>query len=255
MRERQLYGIILALAVALAGLGGYLIALVRHGQGGQQGGPETVPFIEPSQGAQPRTIVVAGLGRAAARPNLAGLRLGVATQATTAAEALAQNAESMGRVIEAMKAMGIPEEDIETARFSLYPRYSRETLIGFEAAHILELTTTDLDRVGRLIDGAVGVGANRVETVYFAFTEGRIEELSSLARQRAVEDARAKAEAIASSLGVRIVGIASAVEEAYRPYREEWYGAPPVPTPPPTPIVPPTEVEVTVMIKVTFIIE
>ena len=264
-RGKQLYGIILVLAVALASVGGYLVAVVQQGQRGQysQSPQYSEPRVYPviiggsEQGAQLRTIAVAGLGRASAKPNQAELRLGAVTEATTATEALAKNAEFMNKVIGALKAMGIPEEDIETSRFGLYPKYSSygRTIIGFEVTHMLRVTTTSLDKVGQIIDGAVGAGANRVEGVYFTFTKEKIEELKTLARQGAVEDARAKAETIAESLGVTIIGVASATEETYHyPYRRliETYATAPVP---PTPIMPPTEVEITVMVRVTYIIE
>jgi len=92
-----------------------------------------------------------------------------------------------------------------------------------------------------------------VETVYFTFTKDKLEELNTLARQRAVGDARAKAETVASSLGVKIVGVAGAVEETY--YYPSYYERAMVVPPAPTPIMPPTEVEVTVSIRVTFMIE
>jgi len=251
MREKQLYGIILTLAVALAGVSGYLVAFTQ-----QSRAQSSVPVItgEQGEGTQLRTIVVAGLGVAAAKPNLAELRLGVATQSLTATEALAKNAESMNKVIEALKAMGIPEKDIETAYFSLYPTYSSDgTLTGYEVNNMLRVSTLSLDKVGQIIDKSVEAGANRVETVYFTFTKDKLEELNTLARQRAVGDARAKAETVASSLGVKIVGVAGAVEETY--YYPSYYERAMVVPPAPTPIMPPTEVEVTVSIRVTFMIE
>jgi len=263
VREKQLYGIIIVLAVALASLSGYLVALFQQGQHVQYcASPEynetkLYPIVVgEEQGTQLRTIAVTGLGRASAKPNQAELRLGAVTEATTATEALTKNADSMNKVIEALKAMGIPEEKIETSYFGLYPKYSSYgTLVGFEVTHMLRVTTTSLDKAGQIIDGAVEAGANRVEGVYFTFTKDKTEELNTLARQRAVDDARAKAETIAKSLLVKIIGVASATEETYYyPYsgRFEVY---PTPAPPPTSIMPPTEVEITVMIRVTYIIE
>ncbi len=253
-KEKQLYGIILVLAVALAGVSGYLIAVVQYNQHSE---PEFYPIIGgQEQGTQLRTIAVAGLGRASAKPNLAELRLGAVTQATTATEALTKNAESMNKVIGALKAMGIPEDDIETSRFGLYPRYSSGGyLIGFETTHVLRVTTPNLDKVGQIIDRAVEAGANRVEGVYFTFTNEKLQELNNLARQGAVKDAKAKAETIANTLGVKIVGVAAATEETYYYYPYRYEALLDVAAVPPTPIMPPTEVEITVMVKVTYIIE
>jgi len=268
LREKQLYALILVLAIALAGVVGCVIALVLSIQSsarasaeyGRLSEPTGVPIVYAVEGqeAQLRTIAVTGMGRASAKPNQAQLSLGARSQETTATEALAKNAESMNNVIEALKGMGIPEDDIETAYFSLYPRYSTygETIIGFEVTHMLKVTTTSLDKVGEIIDGAVEAGANSVGGVYFTFTEGKLRELNEQARQGAVEDAKAKAETIATSLAVKIIGVASATEETgYYPSSYYYDYALVVPAAPPSPIMPPTEVEVTITIRVTYIIE
>ena len=275
MKEKHLYAIILVLALALAIVTTYLFTIVLpytqrlasrvEPQGGgvwssvEKSYPVRITWEQ--QGAQLRTIAVTGWGRASAKPNQAKLSLGVMSQETTATEALAKNSESMNNVIEALKASGIPEEDIETSGFSIYPRYSSygETLIGFEVNHMLKITTTKLDGVGEIIDRAVEAGANRVQMVYFTFTEDKLNELRELARQGAVEDAKVRAETIADSLEIKIIGVAGATEETgYYPspyYYEYSLYVPAAPIPAPSPIMPPTEVEVTVMIRVTYIIE
>lgn len=266
VKEKQLYGIILVLAVALTGVSSYLLASTQWSQisssqskGYEAPSPYTVHIVEQGEGTQLKTIVVSGLGVAAGKPNQAVLSLGATTEAYTASEAAAKNAEIMNKAIDALKAMGIPEKDIETASFSLYPRYSYEgmEIVGFEATHMLRVTTADLEKVGQCIDKAVQVGANRVEGVYFTFTKDELADLNTLARQRAVEDARVKAETIANSLGVKIVGVASAIEETYYsyPYPYEYAYPIPAPTPAPTTIMPPTEMEISVMVRVTFLIE
>ena len=263
MKEKHLYAIILVLALALASVVGYVIALfpqsqrVEYGGTSERTGAPIVVYALGGQEAQLRTIAVTGVGRASAKPNQAQLRVGARSQETTATEALAKNAESMNMVIEALKGMGIPEKDIETAYFSVYPRYSTygETIIGFEATHMLSVTTTNLDKVGEIIDKAIGAGANSVEGIYFTFTEDKLQELNEQARQRAVEDAKAKAETTAASLGVKIIGVASADETGYYPTPRYYEYAFVAPIPAPTPIMPPTEVEVTVTIQVTYIIE
>ena len=265
-REKQLYAIVLVLAVTLAGTIGYLSALVVLVPPGANSGEYTessqyeLSFPSALVGSEQRTISVAGLGRASAKPNQIELRLGVETQETNATDALEKNAELMDRLIGALKGMGILEEDIETSRFSIHPRYTTygNKLIGFEVNHMLRVVTTNLDQVGQLIDRAVEAGANRVEGVYFTFTKDILQGLTELARQWAVEDARSRAETIADSLGVEIIGVASADETSYYPssYYEGISFAVTAPAPaPPTPIMPPTEVEVTVMIRVVFMIE
>ena len=200
------------------------------------------------------TITVVGSGVASAKPDQAELRLGVSTKAATAGEALTKNAESMNQVREKIKSMGVSEAEIETARLVLRPSYSRmeERLEGLMIDHILRITVIDIDRIGEIIDKAVEVGANRIEMIAFTFKRDTLEALTKLARQRAVADAKAKAETIADSLGVRIVSISNAAEDVY-PYPKG--GPQPGALAASTSVIPPTEREIGVTVRVTFITE
>jgi hypothetical protein len=196
-------------------------------------------------------ITVMGLGVASAKPDQAELRLGVSTKAATASEALTKNAESVNQIREKIKSLGVSETEIETARFFLRPSYSRmeERLEGFMIDHILGIIVPDLDRVGEIIDKAVEAGANRVDMIMFTFRKDTVEELKKQARRNALTDVKARAETIAESLGVKIVGITVAVEDAY-PYMEDVRMRGLAATG--TPITPPTEREMGVAVRVTF---
>jgi len=249
-REKQLYIVIFVLAIAFTSVSSYLLAFIQHSH---QSLPTTM--IVTNQETQLKTITVTGSGKAMAKPNLVRMRLGVSTQESTATEALAKNAELMSEVIKTLKAMGILEENIETYRFCLYPRYYRGSLIGFGASHILQVTTNSSDKIGQIVDKAVEAGANRIEMIFFTFTKEKISELDTLARRRAIEDAKEKAETIANSLGVKIVGVAKVEEIYYRPYRPRYPELYVGEIKTVTPIMPPAEGEIVVTVKVTFIIE
>jgi len=199
-------------------------------------------------------ITVMGLGLASAKPDQAELRLGVSTKAATAGEALTKNAESVNQIREKIKSMDVSEAEIETARFVLRPSYSRmeQRLEGLMIDHILRITVIDVNRVGEIIDKAVEAGANRIEMIAFTFKRDTLEALTKLARQRAVADAKAKAETIADSLGVRIVSISNATEDVY-PYTKG--GPPPGALATSMSVIPPTEREIGVTVRVTFITE
>ncbi len=210
-----------------------------------------------------RTIVVTGIGQASAQPNRAMLGLGVSTMATTASDALNANSSSMNHVLDAIKQAGIDKTDIETSRFTLHPRYTHPRrgepedmqLVGFEVVHMVRVLT-ERNEVSKVLDAAVDAGANRVINVSFAFHKERLQELRRDARQNAVSDARTKADVIATSLGITIVGVASAIEDPsprppQRPYpegvRRRISAA--------SPIAPPSEAAVQVSLRVTYIIE
>jgi uncharacterized protein YggE len=64
-----------------------------------------------------------------------------------------------------------------------------------------------LDLVSRLIDGAMQAGANNVNRLIFTLKDEQGAQLEAL--RQASAKARSKAEAIAASLGLKIVRIAS----------------------------------------------
>ena len=209
-----------------------------------------------------RTIVVTGIGQASAQPNRAVSVLGVSTMANTASDALNANSKSMKHVIDAIKQIGIKETDIDTSIFTLHPRYTHQRggetedrrLIGFQNNHLIRVLT-ERNEVSKVLDVAVEAGANQIINISFAFQKEKLQELRIEARQKAVSDARAKADIIAKSLGVNIIGVASAIEASNPRVPRGLHGVsmafrsrvmPP--------ISPPSEATEQVSLRVTYII-
>jgi uncharacterized protein YggE len=210
-----------------------------------------------------RTIVVTGIGQASAQPNRAASVLGVSTMAATASDALNNNSKSMNRVMDAIKQTGIKETDIETSIFTLHPRYTHQRggetedrrLIGFQNIHLIRVLT-ERNEVSNVVDKAVEAGANQIINISFAFKKENLQELRIEARQNAVSDARAKADIIATSLGVNIIGVASAIEDAYPRAPKGLHGVSmSLRSSVGSPISPPSEATEQVSLRVTYIIE
>jgi|GEM_PF-2863870 len=205
-----------------------------------------------------KTIIVTGFGKASAKLGQTKVRLGVSTEAITAAEALARNVESMNRVMEALK-KSLPDAKVETSSFDLHPKSSppRGELVGFQVFHTLVVPINDIGEVGEIVDKAVRAGANIVNVSTFTSEDDSLRESRNLAMERALLDARTKAEGVPKVLGVKIIGILSALEEVY-PYgggHAYRMPAPAFAAPMGTQIMPPTESEVRVTVRVTFAID
>src|SRR5258705_13981930 len=73
-------------------------------------------------------IVTSAQGEVRVSPDKATVTIGVQTRAATAAEATAQNSRKQRAVIDAIKARGVPAEQIATSSFNVIPetRYDRE---------------------------------------------------------------------------------------------------------------------------------
>ncbi|MFX0200348.1 MAG: SIMPL domain-containing protein, partial [Candidatus Hodarchaeota archaeon] len=170
----------------------------------------------PAQTDSLNQIVVDGVGIVRIDPDQAMLSLGVTTQAVTAARAIQDNAAKMSEVVDMMKAQGIAEDDIQTSRFSLWTVYDKEYTapIGYRVSNQITVTTKEIDKVGQLIDSAVLAGANQVNSVSFTLSEEAIAQIRLQAIALAIEDAQARAKAIANKLDLTIVGVGHVSESA-----------------------------------------
>ena len=170
-----------------------------------------------ARAADPPAIRVSGTGEVSGAPDTAHLSAGVATEAATAAEAVRTNGEAMRRVLAALEAAGIPTQDVQTSGFSVFPVYAdapeplaRPRISGHRVSNQVTVRVGDVEKVGSVLDQLVASGANELGGVQFSI--GDPTPLLDQARQRALADARRKAELYAASAGVRL-GRLLAIEE------------------------------------------
>jgi len=216
---------------------------------------------QPTQLAEQRENIISltGTGTVKAEPDLAVIQLGVETRASSAGEAQRLNAERMAGVIAALQEVGIGEEDMWTAGFTLTPltKYPAgggvAEILGYLCRNSLTVQLDDMEAVGRILDLAVAAGANQISSVYFTLSQDLRKTLQDQATTMAVEDAEAKAQLLAEAAGVQLISPTSlSLSVGYQPeYRVFMEAAVPMPTPAPTPILP-GEVEVTVTVYVTY---
>ena len=171
----------------------------------------------------PPEIRVTAEASIAAKPDRATIDIGVVTESATAQAAAAQNAKRVETLLTALRAVLGEGAEITTISYSLDPVYSRPkpggsaVITSYSAANVVRATTDDLSLVGRLIDGAMGAGANRIDRL--AFTLQDEQPLMAKALQQAAARAKGKAEAIAAALGVKIIRVLQVEENgpAVRP--------------------------------------
>ena len=161
------------------------------------------------------TIVVGGTGRVAVQPDLADLRLGVSVARPTVAAARAEASATMEAILRAVTDAGTERRDIRTTLLSVQPRYDYHDnkppqLTGYELANVVEVTVRDLDRVGDVVDGALGAGATSMDGLSFRVADPAPAERE--ARIRAMVAARASADVLAEAAGLAILGVTDVVE-------------------------------------------
>jgi uncharacterized protein YggE len=208
----------------------------------------------PAEPATAPTLTVTGAGSATARPDTGHIQAGVVTQASTAAQAIRANSEAMTRVLGRLGAAGIRDTDIRTTGLVVMPlrrevRNQRAEIAGYEVTNRVLVKVRDLDRLGVLVDQIVAEGANTLDSIGFSLGDPR--PVLDVARERAVADARHRADLYARALGARL-GRALKVEEAAPagPIRPRATMAASAAVP-----IAPGEEEYSVMVTVTYALE
>ena len=172
----------------------------------------------------PRTISVSGRGQVTAPPDLAVIQAGVQTRAESASAALSANNTAMAAVLETLRGRDIAERDIQTTNVRVHPEYRHDRntgqaeMIGYQATNEVRVRVRDLDRLGELLDALVTAGGNQLQGIDFAVDDPTA--LLDQARDRAIADARRRAERYAAAAGVRIgrvLSISEAGAEIPRP--------------------------------------
>ena len=166
------------------------------------------------------TISVTGSSSTSSSPDTLIIVLGVESEANTASESLSQNSNALNSVISSLNNSGIPEDDIQTSNFSIYPIYDsikdsngnyQQILIGYRASNILSIQTEKIDSAGNIIDAAVSSGANRVDNVSFQLSDDKLQRISDNLISDAIKDAKQKAQKAVKPLEQKIVGVKSIV--------------------------------------------
>ena len=118
--------------------------------------------------------------------------------------------------------MGVEEKDIQTSNFSVnlirdverFPMpesvEGEEEQTRYRVSNMVQVTVWDIEKVSELLDAAINAGANNIWGITFTISE--TESLESEARAKAMQDARARAEELATLAGVSLGRIVSVSE-------------------------------------------
>jgi len=158
----------------------------------------------------PPCISVSGEGKVFARPNMAEINVGVVAESKNAADALKSSNDSMSGLMKTLTDKGVAEKDVITVNFNVSPQYrydnqtrtNRPTIIGYSVNNQVHVRVRKLSELGDILDALVQSGANSVNGISFTIAEP--EPILDQARQKAVADARRKAELYALASGSKL---------------------------------------------------
>jgi uncharacterized protein YggE len=161
-------------------------------------------------------ITVTGEGRVDAAPDMATVSLGVVTEGTTAAEAMAANSIQLAAVLEQLKMGGIEDRDIQTSGLSLNPNWQQTEadptprIMGYQASNMLTVRVRKLDQLGAVLDKTISDGANSFNGLSFGLSDP--EPAMNEARKRAVADAQGRARLLTQAAGLTLGPVVSISE-------------------------------------------
>jgi uncharacterized protein YggE len=181
------------------------------------------------------TISVSGEGEVYQAPDIAELSFSIVAEAKTVAEAQEQVNERMKKIMAFLAEAGIAERDIKNQNYNFYPKYEwqqtrvacttylcpqpegKQVLVGYEVNQNVSVKIRKIDDAGKILTGLGERGATDLSGITFAVDKD--EEVKAKAREKAILDAKAKAEVLAKQLGVDLVRIVSFGEGGDYPAR------------------------------------
>ena len=168
-------------------------------------------------GGQAAGIWVSGDGRASVKPDVAILSLGVEARGDAVADANGIAVEAMDAVMASLRQNGVADSDIQTRNFNIWPQYSdelvknaagqtveRRVVSGYQVSNELTVKARELGKVGEIINGAIVAGGDSIRFQNLRFTVEDAAALMPDLREKAVMDAREKAEHTANAAGVNL---------------------------------------------------
>src|SRR6478672_9678891 len=163
------------------------------------------------------TLFVSGSASNQTKPDKVTLSLGVETIDDTAQAALTSNSDLMNKVLEALKAAGVQENETSTSTFSISPNYNYSSsnnqgrLIGFTVSNSIQIESSNIESVSKWIDAAVSAGANNVNNIYFSLSNQKSEEIKNSLLKDAIDNAKTKADIAANAAGLKVIGVKSII--------------------------------------------
>lgn len=154
-----------------------------------------------------RTVAVTGTGEVILVPDMAYINVGIHTEAEDVTSAVTANNRQAAAITAAIEDKGVVEEDIQTSNFNVYSttRYDNNgNVVGtsYVVDNTLYIVVRELSDLSEILDAALTAGANQIYGINFDISDRQ--GAFARARELAVKDAEAKAQAVAETAGVTL---------------------------------------------------
>jgi uncharacterized protein YggE len=171
------------------------------------------------------TVTVTGVGHVAVVPDQLGFQLSVSVLRDDLDQAMNDGSAAMQSVVDALKAAGVADKDVQTTDVSLYPEYSHQkgqprTLRGYRVNQTVSVTVEDLTKGSDIVSAALAAGGSGVSLVGLQLQVGDPDGKLAPARSDAFDQAKAKAQEYADHAGRELGDIVKISEVADQPYTD-----------------------------------
>lgn len=170
-------------------------------------------------------ISVSGEGKVVGIPDVAAIDLGMTVERKEVAAAQQENTRVMNELITRVKAAGVDAQDIQTTSYNVYPAYDwndgKQVLRGYAVSQNVHVKIRNLEKVSEIVGMAGKLGANQIGGITFSVDDP--EALRQEAREKALENAKGKAEALARIAGVKLRRVVSFDESFSTPPSPAFY--------------------------------
>lgn len=155
------------------------------------------------------TVTASGSGTVSAIPDQASMTFGVSSQNADAKKALDDVSGKAAKITDAVKKAGVADKDIQTAGVNVYPQYASDgrKVTGYQASLSVRVKVRDLASLSKVIEAASAAGASEINGPTFTLDDDAAARNEAV--QKAVDDARTQAAAMAKAAGKSVGAVVS----------------------------------------------
>lgn len=163
-------------------------------------------------GGQAGTITVSGEGEVTTLPDIATINITIRESAKTVSEAQKLAETKVKAAITSLSGLGVHDLDQKTLSYTVSPKYENvpvssrmmypsynQKIVGYEVTQTVEIKVRNIEATGEII-GALGA-ITITEISGPSFAVDNIDEARAQAKEKAIAEARTKAQATAKALG------------------------------------------------------
>ncbi|MDD4876018.1 MAG: SIMPL domain-containing protein [Dehalococcoidales bacterium] len=180
--------------------------------------------------SQQKGVWVNGHGEVIVAPDITILQLGVSALRQSVAEAQTEAAESMNKIMAALQENGVADNDIQTQQFSIQQvtkwdsDKQDEVIVGYRVTNVVTAKIHEVANTGSIIDAVIEAGGDltRINSISFSIDDPT--EYRKDARDKAIADAKSKADQMATLTGITLGKPIYISESISYPYRVEGIG-------------------------------